>query len=198
MASQPESVEQVDRVAADRVAVTPHGLRTRAALLDAGRALAADDGLDGLSVSGVAARAGVAKGTFYVHFADREAFVRALRDDFNARMGARVAAAVADLDPGERRLLVGLTAYLDACLDDRALKALVREIRDDFEPRGRLVDLVALNLRAMNVRDSGPASRLVVAMAAEVALVENGAGKKAHGARRALRRFVEGAAGRVG
>jgi AcrR family transcriptional regulator len=146
-------------------------------------------------VSGVAARAGVAKGTFYVHFADRDAFVRALRDDFNGRIGERVATAVADLDPGGHRLLVGLTAYLDACLEDRALKALVREVRDDVEPRDRLVALVAANLRAMSVRDAAPAARLVVAMGAEVALAEHEAGKKEHGARRALRRFVEGAAG---
>jgi AcrR family transcriptional regulator len=180
---------------AEKLAVTPHGLRTRAALLDAGRELAADGGLAGLSVSGVARRAGVAKGTFYVHFADRDAFVRALRDDFNERIGERVAAAVADIEPGARRLLVGLTAYLDACLDDRALKALVREARDDVEPRDRLVTLVAANLRGMGVRDAASAARLVVAMAAEVALAENEAGKKEPGARRALRRFVAGAAG---
>lgn len=183
---------------AKKVAVTPHGLRTRAALLDAGRALAADGGLAGLSVAGVAARAGVAKGTFYVHFADRDAFVRALRDDFNGRIAARVAGAVADLDPGERRLLAGLTAYLDACLEDRALKALVREARDDVEPRDRLVGLVAANLRAMGVRDARPAARLVVAMAAEVALAEHEAGEKEGGARRALRRFIAGAMGSSG
>ena len=43
-------------------------LQTREALLDAGVALAEEHGLAGVSVNMVVARAGVAKGTFYVHF----------------------------------------------------------------------------------------------------------------------------------
>ena len=50
------------------MAVTPAGQRTREALLDAGAVVAERDGLAGLSVSAVAEAAGVAKGTFYVHF----------------------------------------------------------------------------------------------------------------------------------
>ena len=46
-------------------------LQKREALLDAGAALAEEHGLAGVSVNMVVARAGVAKGTFYVHFKDR-------------------------------------------------------------------------------------------------------------------------------
>src|ERR1700751_6027937 len=66
---------------------------TREALLDAGVAVAARDGLAGLSVNRVVDEAGVAKGTFYVHFADREAFVDALHARFHERVEQAAARA---------------------------------------------------------------------------------------------------------
>jgi AcrR family transcriptional regulator len=174
-----------------RLAVTPLGLRTRAALLEAGRAVAERDGLGELSVAAVAKEAGVAKGTFYVHFTDREAFVGALRDDFQARVAKQVAAAVGDLAPGAERLLAGLLAYLDVCLADRAVKGLIRELRDDGGGRAPLIAQVEVNLRAMGWRDASHAARLIVAMAAEIALSEHESAGKQHGARRWLRRFID-------
>src|SRR5271168_2108764 len=50
--------------------------RTRAALLQAGRALLAHRNVDGLSVDEIVAAADVAKGSFYNHFADKEMFAR--------------------------------------------------------------------------------------------------------------------------
>jgi len=50
--------------------------RTRAALIDAGRVLLAERGVDALSVDEIVAAADVAKGSFYNHFADKEAFAR--------------------------------------------------------------------------------------------------------------------------
>jgi TetR/AcrR family transcriptional regulator, transcriptional repressor for nem operon len=173
-----------------RVAVTPLGLRTRDALLDAGRVVAEQDGLAELSVAAVTEQAGVAKGTFYVHFADRETFVAALRDEFQARIAEQVSRVVADLAPGEQRLLAGLTAYLDACLAERTIEALIRELQDD-RSRTSLASPVETNLRAMGWRDAPHAARLIVAMATEVALTEHDTGTKQHGARRWLRRFIE-------
>jgi TetR/AcrR family transcriptional repressor of nem operon len=173
-----------------RLAVTPLGLRTRDALLEAGRVVAEQGGLAELSVAAVTEQAGVAKGTFYVHFADRETFVAALRDDFQARIAEQVSHVVAGLAPGEQRLLTGLTAYLDACLAARTIKALIRELRDD-RSRASLASQVETNLRAMGWRDAPHAARLIVAMAVEVALTEHDTGTKQHGARRWLRRFIE-------
>src|SRR3954466_13104938 len=104
-------------------AVTPAGRRTREALLDAGVGVAEAQGLAGLSVNRVVAAAGVAKGTFYVHFADREAFVDALHERFHERVRRAVAEATADVPPGAEQLVRGAEAYLDVCLDDRAVKA---------------------------------------------------------------------------
>jgi AcrR family transcriptional regulator len=173
------------------MAVTPLGLRTRDALLSSGRAVAERDGLAALSVSAVVKEAGVAKGTFYVHFTDREAFVAALREDARQRIAERVSEQVADLEPGIERLLAGLTAYLDACLANRTVEAVIQEVRDDTSGRASVSALVQANLRAAAWRDPQSAARLVVAMAVEVALVEHEAGGKLHGLRRWLRRFVE-------
>jgi TetR/AcrR family transcriptional repressor of nem operon len=173
-----------------RLAVTPLGLRTREALLQAGRVVAERDGLAELSVAAVTEQAGVAKGTFYVHFADRETFVAALRDDFQVRIAEQVSRAVAGLAPGEQRLLTGLTAYLDACLAARTIKALIREVRDEGS-RTSQASQVETNLRAMGWRDAPHAARLIVAMATEVALAEHDSGTKQHAARRWLRRFIE-------
>src|SRR4029077_12327145 len=105
-------------------AVTAAGNGTREALLDAGVVIAERHGLSGLSVNRVVAEAGVAKGTFYVHFDDREAFVDALHRRFHSRVEEAVLAATEDLPPGADRILRGVEAYLDVCLEDSAVKAL--------------------------------------------------------------------------
>src|SRR5262245_54972133 len=105
--------------------------RTRGLLLDAGVTVAEREGLAGLSVNRVVAQAGFAKGTFYVHFADREAFVDALHARFHARVEDAVARATADTVPGAERIWRGAEAYLDVCLSDRAIKALALEARTD-------------------------------------------------------------------
>jgi len=174
-----------------RLAVTPHGLRTREALLEAGREIAEREGLRQISVAAVASQAGVAKGTFYVHFADREEFVEALRADFDTRIAAAVSRAVEGKEPGRRRLLAGLTAYLDGCLADRAIKALIRDSRAGDAGREAFAQVVEPNVRAMGWRDVRAASRLIVAMTAEVALIEHAAGSKDAPARQALRRLLE-------
>ena len=106
-------------------------LQTREALLDAGVALAEEHGLAGASVNMVVARAGVAKGTFYVHFKDRAAFVDAMHARFHARVEARVGEAVAGLPPGAERLFRASEAYLDVSLANRGVKALSLEARSD-------------------------------------------------------------------
>jgi TetR/AcrR family transcriptional regulator, transcriptional repressor for nem operon len=63
---------------------------TREALLAAGEELFARDGLDGPSLDAICAHAGKTRGAFYVHFADRDAFLAAVMD----RVGAPFLEAV--------------------------------------------------------------------------------------------------------
>lgn len=53
----------------------------RRQILDAAAALALEHGLDDVSIAQVAARAGIAKGSIYLHFASRHELVDALRAD---------------------------------------------------------------------------------------------------------------------
>jgi TetR/AcrR family transcriptional regulator, transcriptional repressor for nem operon len=178
-------------------AVTPAGRRTREKLLNAGVTVAEQYGLAGLSVNRVVAAAAVAKGTFYVHFADRNAFVDALHGRFHARVSEAVAAATLALNPGAERVLLGAETYLDECLGNRAVKALVFEARGDgaltasMSARQEAFSVRAEpDFRALGWRDAAIAARLFTALTSEVALLELEAGKKLPTARRTLRGFV--------
>jgi len=173
------------------------GHRTREALLDAGVTVAEGHGLAGLSVNRVVAEAGVAKGTFYVHFDTREAFVDALHAGFHARVQEAVTAATKGLPPGADRIVRGAEAYLDACLEDRAVKALALEARSDpdlaasMSARHEQFAASAVpSFKAMGWPDVAAASQLLAAMTAEVAIRELDAGRRLPAARRSLRRFL--------
>src|ERR1700685_4825241 len=99
-------------------------LQTREALLDAGPALPEEHGLAGVSVNMVVARAGVAKGTFYVHFSGRAAFVDAMHARFHDRVGVVIDEAVAGVPPGAERLYRGAEGYVDVSPAHRGVKAL--------------------------------------------------------------------------
>jgi len=176
----------------------PHGAhRTHDALLNAGIAVAARGGLAGLSVNRVVAEAGVAKGTFYVHFVDREAFVDALHARFHARVQEAVASATADIPPGAGRIVAGVEAYLDVCLADRAIKALALEARTDaaltasMSARHESFAASAIpSFKAMSWPDARAAAQLLAAMTSEIAIRELEAGRRVPGARRSLKRFL--------
>jgi AcrR family transcriptional regulator len=173
----------------------PH--RTRESLLDAGVAVAEQHGLTGLSVNRVVAAAGVAKGTFYVHFAERGAFVDALHERFHARVQAAVASATDGEPLGAARLMKGVEAYLDVCLTDRAVKALALEVRSDptlmssmADRHERFAAASVPSFKAMGWSDASAASQLLAAMTSEIAIRELEAGRRLPAARRALRRFL--------
>ncbi|HEY4778482.1 MAG TPA: TetR/AcrR family transcriptional regulator [Solirubrobacterales bacterium] len=174
--------------------VTPKGRRTREALLDAGELVADSRGLAGLSIAAVVGQTGVAKGTFYVYFPDREAFVDALHQRFYARVSEAVTAAVEGLEPGRELLLSAIEAYLDVCLANHAVKALVFDSRAQgsltttMREREEMFSLLARpSLRAMGVASAPIAARLFVAMTSEAALIELEAGRRVPAARRAIR-----------
>lgn len=168
----------------------------RAALIDAGLRLAGR-GLQALSVNDVTAEAGVAKGTFYVHFASRAEFVLALHRSFYERTVERIQRAVGALPPGREALQAGACAYLDSCLEQRSLKALLLEAR--FEPliqeevaaRNENHALFAApQFTAMGWREPEVSARLFVALTSEAALLELAGGGPDPAVRRALADFL--------
>ncbi len=182
----------------DSEPVTPKGRRTREALLDAGEHIADAAGLAGLSVAAVVAQAGVAKGTFYVYFADRDRFVDALHQRFYARVTDAVAQATVGLAPGRELLLTAIDAYLDVCLANRAVKALVFETRAQgnltttMEQRQEQFAVLAQpSVKAMGLAPPTVAARLIVAMTMEAALIELEAGGRVAGARKTIRTLAQ-------
>jgi AcrR family transcriptional regulator len=160
-------------------------LQTREALLNAGLDIAEQHGLAAMSVNRVVAAAGVAKGTFYVHFPDRGAFLNALHQRFHELVLGAVAQAMAAVPPGRTRLRRGMETYLDVCLEHHGVKALLLEARNDPSVSGRVAARTALfaahaepDLLAMGWPDAASAARLVVAMSAELSLVEQAAGAR--------------------
>src|ERR1700721_4425963 len=103
--------------------------RTRESLIDAGLRLAERTGLAGLSVNLIVQEAGVAKGTFFHHFGDRASYLLALHREFHERLATQIQAAIDGMPPGRRRLTSVAQTYLDGCLRDRGVRALLLEAR---------------------------------------------------------------------
>lgn len=73
----------------------------REELLDAAEALLTERGLRALTIDDVTARAGVAKGTFYLYFAAKDDVLVALRERYVATMHAQHVRALAQLPPDD-------------------------------------------------------------------------------------------------
>jgi AcrR family transcriptional regulator len=93
---------------------------TRRRLLDAGTALFARHGLHGATSAQVARRAGVATGTFYLHFRDKEELFRAIVFDALARLRERQERAGAAHARGSRAELRARTAELLAFAEEES------------------------------------------------------------------------------
>lgn len=177
------------------------GPATRQALLDSGLQILDKEGLSGLSIENITRQAGVAKGTFYVHFEDRSSFLLGMHRDFHDRLRAKIFPAIGEAKPGRGRLLIGVRAYLDGCLQERATKALLFEARSIPEMRaavertnGEFAKLVATDFRSLLPRKPPALTKacaaLFVAMCAEVALAELQAGSPLRHMRLALEELL--------
>jgi AcrR family transcriptional regulator len=170
---------------------------TRQALLDAGVRLAEASSLANLSVNAIVGKADVAKGTFYVHFADRKAYLVALHRGFHDDLLAQIRVAIEPLPPGNERIRAGVSAYLDGCLKARAVKALLLESRaepeitNEVQKRNRAFSrLLASEFEAADAVEAAGAARLLVATIAELALAEAEKGNPDQALRRHLWRML--------
>ncbi|MBV8063465.1 MAG: TetR/AcrR family transcriptional regulator [Nevskia sp.] len=173
------------------------GSATRERLLEAGLKLAHTAALSSLRVDEVVDAAGVAKGTFYVHFPTREDFLLSLHSRFHDGLAQRIDLAVAGQARGMRRLLRGSLAYLDGCCEQRGIKAMLLGARAEpaiqqavSHQNARFAALGAEDFRAADWPAPQQAARLWVGMVAEGAIAELDAGKKLPAVRQALRLFL--------
>jgi hypothetical protein len=101
------------------------------------------------------------------------------------------------MQPGKERLAAAATTYLDGCLRDRGVKALLLEARghlpiaDEVTRRNRMsVDVVAGDFEALGSQYPREAARLWIAATAECALMELERGSRDPAARSALNEVV--------
>lgn len=172
--------------------------QTRAKLIETGLLLAETLGLEGLSVNAVVAAAGVSKGTFFHHFPDRVSYLVALHRRFHDVLFDEVYSVVGEMTPGNDRLTAVATTYLDGCLRDRGVKALLLEARghlpiaDEVTRRNRMtVDAVCVDFEALGSRHPRQTARLWIAATAECALMELERGRRDPTARAALNALVQ-------
>lgn len=171
--------------------------RTRTALIDAGLRLAERTGLGGLSINLLVDEAQVSKGTFFHHFGDRASYLLALHREFHDRLLSEIDRATSSLPPGRERLMVSATTYLDGCLRDRGVRALLPEARADpiiAEEIGvrnaSTAKLVREDFKAMGWPHPLECAQLWVGMTAEAALLELKAGRRSSAVRAALASFT--------
>jgi AcrR family transcriptional regulator len=96
----------------------PRATRTKAALMAAGRRLLSQRPIDAVTVDDIVQAAEVGKGSFYNHFADREALARAIAAQIRASIESAVMRANAGVDDPARRLARAVCAYLRFALHE--------------------------------------------------------------------------------
>ena len=101
-------------------APNPRAVRTRAALLAAGFELLADRPIDAIAIDDIVVRAGVAKGSFFNHFSDKQGFANAIGAAVRLELEERVGAANAGVDDPVKRLAGGMRVAVDFALRERS------------------------------------------------------------------------------
>jgi AcrR family transcriptional regulator len=97
---------------------SPRAERTRAALIAAGRRLFCERAVDAVTVDDIVQAAEVAKGSFYNHFVDREALVRAVSAEIRASVERSVDCANAGVEDPARRVARACCTFVRFALDD--------------------------------------------------------------------------------
>jgi TetR/AcrR family transcriptional repressor of nem operon len=151
----------------------------RNALLDAGRVVLAAQGIAGLTINAVVAQAGMAKGSFYTHFADRAAFIFELYRAFYDAQVLVYVEATTGLTAGAERLRVGMDAFLDGCHGRPDAMVLLGEARfasglEDAvaEQSTEIGRLVIEDLTAIGWPDPLATALLLAGAGSEVAMAE--------------------------
>jgi AcrR family transcriptional regulator len=96
----------------------PRAERTRAALIAAGRRLFCERPVDAVTIDDIVQAAGVGKGSYYNHFADREALVRAITGEIRAGVERAIDAANAQVQDPAQRVARACCIYVRFALDE--------------------------------------------------------------------------------
>jgi TetR/AcrR family transcriptional regulator, transcriptional repressor for nem operon len=176
-------------------------VRTREILIETGLRLADRTSLAELSINLLVEEAGVAKGTFFHHFGDRSAYLLALHREFHSRIFAEIFHVIDGIEPGAGRVLAASRTYLDACLRDRGVRALLlearaeRKIAEEIRSRNNgTAEYFKTDFQAMNVPHPYESALLWIGLVVEAALIELDAGGRQPALRAAIAGFLPPAA----
>ena len=100
-------------------APTNRAERTRLALLEAGLALLVERPIDAIPIDDIVAAAGVAKGSFFNHFSDKQQFGAAVASFVRQGLEARIDAANAGISDPVERLAGGMRVAAAFALAER-------------------------------------------------------------------------------
>ncbi|BBX90999.1 TetR/AcrR family transcriptional regulator [Mycolicibacterium boenickei] len=90
---------------------------TRSALVAAARSLFVERGYAAVSTGDIARVAAVTRNALYYHFPTKEAVFRAVYENVEGELAARVLPAALAHDTGRTQLEAGIEEFLDGCLD---------------------------------------------------------------------------------
>lgn len=160
---------------------SPRAARTRAALIAAGFDLLVERSIDAIPIDDLVAKAGVAKGSFFNHFADKQAFAEAIATEVRRELEDQVARANADVADPVERIAGGMRIGAEfAIRDPKRTRVLLRShgtstARAHPLNRGLLEDVEAacrLGLLRPEAREAGVLYWLGLCQALMVNLIE--------------------------
>lgn len=140
---------------ASRPQMSPRAARTRAALIAAGFDLLVERPIDAIPIDDVVARAGVAKGSFFNHFADKQAFAEAIATEVRVELEDQIALANAGVADPIERIARGMRACASfALVQPKRSSVLLRShgsstLRDHPLNRGVVADFEAACAQGM-------------------------------------------------
>jgi AcrR family transcriptional regulator len=139
----------------------------RTAILDAAEQVLAREGLGAGRMEDIARRAGVAVGTVYNHFADRDTLLRSLLQSRRGELLGRVDRALASADPGFRKQLTAfVSAVFEHARSHQSLLALLVQdqgvaLKARLEPSPETRALNQLRARARRIVARGVAEGVI-------------------------------------
>lgn len=98
----------------------PRSERIRHSLVEAGLQLFAERPVDAVPIDDIVAAAGVAKGSFFNHFEDKQTFAAAIGTEIRIDVEARVEEANCGLEDPLERLVGGMRVAVDYALSEKA------------------------------------------------------------------------------
>lgn len=107
--------------------LTARGLKTRQKLLDRAEEVFGEKGYERAAISEITLRAGVAQGTFYVYFPDKQAIFTELVKELSHLLRQEIATAVEGVDDRLEAERVGFRTFFDFSLRHRNLYRVVRQ-----------------------------------------------------------------------